>query len=137
MINIRPFVKEDVPALQVGIDNDKIHPGTWEVKEFYDDPADENALKIIKQVEVIEDDKSPIAFVRYTKTLRICAVWADPEDRARNSRAVIRGIRNAIKTGRASGFTELIIQTDYEPLANFFTVVMKMTQHGDQYILAI
>lgn len=140
MINIRAFEKEDVPALTAAIDNDKIHPGTWTVNDFYDSPEDienKKALNIPKYVKVISDQHSPIAFVRYTKTLRICAVWADGRDRQRNSRAVIQGIRDAITNGRASGFTEIIIQTDYEPLAQFFTQVMKMTQHGDQFTLAI
>lgn len=136
MINIRPFTSDDVPALQAGIDADRIHPGTWTVADFNDDPSDPTPKKP-KDVTVIEDQNSPIAFVRHTKVLRICAVWADGDDRVRNSQAVIQGIRNAVMNGRASGFSEIIIQTDYQPLADFFVTVMKMSQHGDQYILSI
>lgn len=137
MIEFRPFTGADVPALQTAIDIDNIHPGQWKVAHFYDDPEDKKALRIPKEVSVLEDQHGPIAFVRYTKTLRISCVWVNTADNSRNAKAVIQGIRDAAAKAKASGFTEIIITTNYEKLANFFTQVMKMTRSGDEYLLSI
>jgi hypothetical protein len=86
---------------------------------------------------VIEDSKGPIAFVRYTKTLRISCVWSDGNDISRNARAIIQGINDAVQKARDSGFSEIIITTNHKKLAVFFEQVIKMTKSGDEYILAV
>src|SRR5208282_5675163 len=113
-IEIRPFDKTDIPVLQAAIDRDTFHPGEWSVKHFYDDPEDPNALNIPKEVATMSDSKGPIAFVRYTKSLRISCIWADEKDVHRNARAIIIGIRDAIKKAGASGYSEIIITTESE-----------------------
>lgn len=127
MIDIRKFNSRDIPALQKAIDADKFHPGEWNVEHFTP-PA---------TVNVIEDSKGPIAFVKYTKTLRISCVWSDGDDVSRNARAIIQGIEDAVQKARASGFTEIIITTNHKKLATFFERVIKMTKSGDEYILAV
>lgn len=134
-MNIRVFEKSDVPALAKAIESDKLHPGEWKISHFYDEAN--NQLPANTVVSVIEDSKGPVSFVRYTKTLRISCVWADGDDAGRNARAVIQGLRDAVERARAAGFSEIIIQSSYPPLANFLTRVMGMTQHGDQFILTV
>jgi len=127
MVNIRDFTQEDIPALQKAIDADTFHPGEWQVDHFTP-PVKTN---------VIEDSEGPIAFVRYTKTLRISCVWNDTADTRRNARAIIQGLADAVQKARGSGFTEIIITTSHPQLATFFEKIMKMTKSGDEYILAV
>lgn len=127
MIVIRKFTNEDVPALQKAIDADQFHSGEWQVDHFTA-PTTTN---------IIEDQHGPIAFVRYTKTLRISCVWNDAADNSRNARAIIQGLRDAVEKARVSGFTEIIITTDHPKLAEFFEKVMKMTRSNGEYLLAV
>lgn len=127
MINIRPWSVEDVPALQKAIDADTFHPGEWSVEHFTPPVT----------TSVIEDQDGPIAFVRYTKTLRISCVWNDSSDVRRNARAIVQGINDAVQKARASGYSEIIITTSHSKLATFFERVMKMTRSGNEYVLAV
>ena len=136
-IEIRPFDKADIPVLQAAIDRDTFHPGEWSVKHFYDDPNDPEALKIPKEVTTMSDSRGPIAFVRYTKSLRISCVWNDETDNHRNGRAIINGILDAVTKARASGFTEIIITTESEKLATFFEKVLKMKRSRDEFLLQV
>lgn len=137
MVDIRPFTVADIPALQTAIDKDTFHPGEWSVRHFYDDPADKDALNIPKEVSVISDQHGPIAFVRYTKSLRISCVWNDATDVHRNGRAIVNGILDAVKRARASGFTELIITTESDKLADFFKKILKMENTGKEFLLQV
>jgi hypothetical protein len=136
-IEIRPFSETDIPALQVAIERDTFHPGEWSIKHFYDDPNDPDAMKIPKEVATMSDEHGPIAFVRYTKSLRISCVWNDETDNHRNGRAVLNGIFDAIKKARASGFTEIIITTESEKLATFFEKILKMKRSRDEFLLQV
>jgi len=135
-IEIRPFETSDLPALGEAISRDR-HIPSWSVKHFYDDPNDPDALKIPKEVTTMSDSKGPIAFVRYTKSLRISCVWNDETDNHRNGRAVLNGILDAVNKARASGFTEIIINTESEKLATFFEKVLKMKRSKDEFLLQV
>jgi hypothetical protein len=138
MITTRALTEQDHAALEAAIGRDTFHPGTWKLQDFVHDPSSEDEReKVPKVCTVIEDAKGPITFVRFTKTLRVCCVWADGEDNHRNARAIIFGIRDAVSMARANGFTEIIIQTDHDKLATFLTNVMKMTKCGNEYLLAV
>ena len=126
MTTIRKLEDTDIPALQKAIDADTFHPGEWKVNHFTSTTTN-----------VIEDSHGPIAFVRYTKTLRISCVWSDGADTSRNARAIIQGINDAVQKARASGFTEIIITTTHDKLAAFFEKILGMTKSGDEYILAV
>ncbi len=128
MINIRKYSEEDKPALQRAIDRDAFHPGEWS-PEHFEQP------NVVSQV--IEDQTGPIAFVLFTKTLRISCVWNDGADVHRNAKAIIFGIRDAVEKAKASGYTEVVVETDHEKLAEFFIRVMKMRQSGNQYFILI
>jgi hypothetical protein len=136
-IEIRPFDKTDIPALQAAIDRDTFHPGEWSVKHFYDDPNDPDALKIPKEVATMSDSRGPIAFVRYTKSLRISCIWDDEKDVHRNARAIVVGILDAVQKARASGFTEIVIQTQSEKLATFFEKVLRMKRSREEFLLQV
>jgi hypothetical protein len=131
VIQIRPFEESDVPALEQAISRDAFHPaGTWKTEHF-------TGEKPAKVVSVIEDSHGPITFVRYTKTLRITCVWNDGEDNHRNARAIILGIKDAVERARASGFTEIIVETESDKLATFFERVLKMSKSGSEYTLQV
>jgi hypothetical protein len=124
----RLFEEGDVEALKAAIARDTFHPGEWKVEHFQEPTA---------SATVIEDDAGPIVFVRYTASLRISCVWNDETDAKRNAKAIIFGIRQAVEAARANAFTEIIITTNHDKLANFFTQVLKMERSGDEYILAL
>jgi hypothetical protein len=127
MIVIRKFTTDDVPALQKAINADQFHPGEWQVDHFTP-PVTTN---------VIEDQHGPIAFVRYTKALRISCVWNDASDTGRNARAIIQGLRDAVERARASGFSEIIITTESEKLATFFERVLGMRRSQQEFLLQL
>lgn len=131
MITTRVMTEQDSPALDAAITRDTFHPGEWKVTDFIHTPESP------KVCTVIEDSIGPIAFVRFTKTLRITCVWNDAEDKQRNARAIIFGIRDAVQLARANGFSEIIIKTDHDKLATFFSEVMKMEKSGSEFILAV
>jgi hypothetical protein len=136
-IEIRPFSETDIPSLQAAIDRDTIHPGEWSVRHFYDDPEDPDALNIPKEVTTMSDQHGPIAFVRYTKSLRISCIWDDEKDVHRNARAIVAGILDAVQKARASGFTEIVIQTQSEKLAIFFEKVLRMKRSREEFLLQV
>jgi hypothetical protein len=134
----RALIEQDHPALQAAIDSDTFHPGEWSVDDFIQDSLSENPQhKIPKVCTVVEDSQGPIIFVRFTKTLRICCVWNDEADNHRNARALVFGMRDAVKMARANGFTEIIVQSDHKKLATFLTEVLKMKQSGSEFLLAV
>jgi hypothetical protein len=135
-VNIRPFETSDLPALGEAISRDR-HIPSWSVKHFYDDPADPDALKIPKEVTTMSDSRGPIAFVRYTKSLRISCTWNDEKDVHRNAKAIIFGIRDAVDRARASGFTEILITTESEKLATFFERVLGMKKSQQEFLLQV
>ena len=131
MTSTRAMTDQDYPALQAAIDAGTLHPGLWEIGDFI------HASESPKMCTVIEDAKGPIAFVRFTKALRISCVWNDEADNSRNARAIIFGIQDAVQLARANGFSEIIIQATSEKLSIFLTKVLKMKQSGSEFILAV
>ena len=132
MIRINPFDPKDSPVLQKAIDGATFHPGAWRLEDFISEDSDRP-----KVVATISDDKGAIAFTRYTKVLRICCVWNDESDHSRNARAVIFGIKDAVTRARASGFSEIIIQSSNPKLANFLENVLKMKKSDGEFLLHV
>lgn len=130
MLNIRNLTSDDIASLQAAISRDTFHPGEWEAQHFFSQPGQPVASS------VIEDGEGPIAYVRFTKTLRVSCVWNDCEDFSRNARAIIFGIKQAVDRARASGFTEIIIKTSHPKLAEFLTRVIGMSKSDGEYLLA-
>jgi len=133
LIEIREFdPTQDSPALQTAIDGATFHPGAWKLEDFLQ--SDGGAAKV---AAVIEDARGAIAFTRYTKVLRICCVWRDEADHTRNAKAVIFGIKDAVQRARASGFSEVQIQTSNPKLAQFLENVLKMKKSDGEFILYV
>jgi hypothetical protein len=64
-------------------------------------------------------------------------VWNDEADYSRNAKAVIFGIKDAVTRARASGFNEIQIQTDNEPLKKFLTKVPGMRESHGEFLLQV
>lgn len=131
MIQINPFdPTQDSPALQKAIDGAVFHPGAWKLADFLPDES-------TKVCAVISDQNGPIAYTRYTKVLRVCCVWNDEADYSRNAKAVIFGIKDAVTRARASGFSEVIIQSANPKLATFLENVLKMKKSDGEFLLYV
>lgn len=127
MIEVRPIKEEDKPNLQAAIDNSKFHPGEWQVDHFFN-----GGYSV-----VAEDQLGPILFVKYTKVLRISIVWNDEQDKSRNAKALIVGLKDTVEKARANGYTELIFTTNVPELAKFCEQVLGYRKSGDEYILPL
>ena len=136
-MNIRDLQDTDLPALQTAIDSATNHRGEWTVKHFLPPDPEAKEYQPAVESEVIENSKGPVSFVRYTKSLRISCVWADESSMTNNAKAVILGIQNAVQKARASGFSEVIINTEHPKLADFLEKVMKMTRRSSDFLLAV
>lgn len=136
-MGIRDITADDLPALQAAIDRDTFHPGEWKVEDFANLPPEEGAYHPAVHSQVIENANGPVAFVRFTKVLRISCVWNDADDTSRNAKAIISGIRHAVEMGRSSGFSELIITSDNEKLSNFLVKILGMTKRGSEHLLLL
>ena len=131
---IRQFDPEhDLGDLEKAIAEDQFHPGEWKTTHFTTDSTD----KTVKFVNVVEDDRGPVGFVRYTKTLRVSCVWCDADNAMRNARALVLFFRDTVDQARANGFTEIVTQTKHPKLAKFLTRIIGMSEHGDQYFLGV
>lgn len=138
MTSTRAMTENDFPALQAAITRDTFHPGEWAVEDFIHDPQSEDSRKRVpKMCTVIEDSQGPIAFVRFMKSLRISCVWNDEKDVHRNARAIVFGVRDAVRLARENGFSELVITTESEKLAQFFERVLGMKRSQQEFLLQI
>jgi hypothetical protein len=99
-VTIRPMVTEDRDAVETAC---AASEGNWELSEFQEMESHP------RYCAVVEDANSPIAFVRFTKSLRVTCLWTNGSDRARNTLATKRGLEEAIALGRANGFTEIVV----------------------------
>jgi len=130
-MKLRPIYTTDLSALKAAIDADIFHPkGTWEVEHFRG------------FVELFEDSHGIIVFTRYEpeapQRLRIMTVWADPENKHRNARAIVFLVRAVASRAAGAGFKELIFMTKHPPLANFCNRVLGFTGiSDDQYVLKL
>jgi hypothetical protein len=130
VIQSRPFKESDRSGLQSAIDNDKIHPGQWNLDDF---------IGVV--CEVFYDEHGPIVFVIYSldldeSRLRLSTVWVDSNDFKRNGKTIIFGVKQAAARARKSGFKQLIFSTKYEKLATFCTHVLGFRRVADEdYVL--
>lgn len=136
-MDIRDITADDLPALAQAIERDTFHHGEWKVENFYTQPPQEGIYQPAVHSQVIENKNGPIAFVRFTKTLRISCIWNDVEDYSRNAKAVIFGIYQAAQMARDSGFSEIIIFSQHPKLSDFLVNVLKMTKRGDEHLLLL
>lgn len=126
-MNVRPLTGADRPMLEQALANNKFHPG--EKPEWYMGP---NMFSV-----VYEDEKGPVGVLRYTKTLRLCTVWVDNDDRLRNAASIMQAIEESVKLAQADGFTEIIFNTNSPQLANFCTSKLGFEESRGEYRLFV
>jgi hypothetical protein len=120
MITHRPLAKEDIPMLQVALDTSVAHVG--QKAEAY---TGENM-----QSDIYEDSTGPIVCVCYTKSLRLCTAWYSEDDLRRNAVAILRGMQETIQRAKASGFTEILFDTESEKMRKFMSHLGFKTETG-------
>lgn len=113
-MNIRPLLVEDLDDIETASNADQVHPGLWTKEHF---------TRANTQSEVIEDSRGPVSYVLFTKSLRISCVWHDYETPSRNAKAVLLGLQDAVEKAKASGFTEILIESEHWPLRLFLRKV--------------
>lgn len=91
------------------MDNNRLHPG--QQAESYAGKSMESFVYL--------DEQSPIGVLRYTKTLRLVCTWCDNDDSVRNAASTTQAISDSVALAEASGFTEIIFQTNSSKLATF------------------
>ena len=108
MITHRPLGVSDLPMLQKALDQDTFeHAG---IPQYTMDNA---------YSEVYEDEAGPIGVLRCTKTLRMVSVWCDNSDKKRNATSTIAAVKAVVERAKASGFVDVIFETDNEGLSVF------------------
>ena len=123
----RPIYNSDIPILQKAIDDDKFHPGQWQVKHFEGFS------------EVIESNSLPVVFVHYSLemglSLRIETMWVNSESPI-NARACIYLCKIASKRAKDCGFVNLCFTTEHEKLATFCSKILGFVHiGGGEYVL--
>lgn len=121
----RPLGESDLPMLQKALDQDTFEHA--DAKQYTMD----NSFS-----EVYEDEAGPIGVLRYTKTLRLTTVWYDNHDRKRNAASVIQAISDAVTKAKASGFTEIVFNTESPTLAAFCQTLGFAESKGE-YVLHV
>lgn len=128
MITNRPLTEDDFPLLQAALDANTFHPG--QKIEHFAGPK--------KYSVVYEDEESPIGVLRYTKVLRLATVWCDNDDKKRNADSIIQAIADSVKLATDAGFTEIIFETNSDPLKSFCTEHLGFEEAvGDTMILYV
>jgi|ERR1017187_5012636 hypothetical protein len=122
MITNRPLEAADLDMLYRALGQDEY--GHAAVANYTQDGA---------YSEVYEDEKGPIAVLRYTKTLRLVGVWCDNKDFRRNALATMKALEDATNKAKASGFTDIIFTTESPTLARFCKR-LGFQESGEQYV---
>ena len=118
-MELRALTAGDIPALRAALAADTFHPGVWTVEHFIN-PAFYS--------EVVEDERGAAIFALYVResdmTMRLACMWADGHDNKRNARAIVFGIQSLVQKARASGYKEIVTESDHEPLRAFLSKVL-------------
>ena len=123
MITSRPLESLDQDMLKRALDQDTYeHAGV----------GDYSCPNVYS--EVYEDEVGPIGILRYSKTLRLMTVWCDNKDRERNAASVIKAIGDAVEKAKASGFTEIVFNTESPTLAKFCMTQLGFEESKGEYV---
>ena len=123
-ITNRPLESKDLPMLKAALDQD-----TFE----HCQPSEyimEGAYSV-----VYEDEQGPIGVCRYTKTLRLVAVWCDNADKRRNAASAVQAVKDAVQQAKANGYTDIVCQTDSESLKRFYVTQLGFKEAGRTLVL--
>lgn len=122
MIISRPLEQKDLTVLQRALDQDE-----------YEHAGAPDYTRNGAYSEIYEDEKGPIAVLRYTKTLRLVGVWCDNKDFRRNALATMKALEDATNKAKASGFSDIIFTTESPTLARFCKR-LGFEKSGEQYV---
>lgn len=119
-MELRALTSRDIPALQAAIDADPFHPaGTWKVTHFTSPTV---------YSEVVEDADGAVIFAAYEResetAMRLSCMWVNGHDTRRNAKAIIFGIQSLVQKARASGYQEIVTESEYAPLRAFLGKVL-------------
>jgi hypothetical protein len=128
VVRIRPMRSDDLPGVVTACEHSQ---GNWTPEAFQEDP------NCPKYCAVLEDDKGPIVFVRFQKSLRVSCVWVDGLDRARNAAAVRKGLQEACELARANGFVEVIVEATSDNLKQFLATECGMTPVNGEMVISL
>ena len=123
MITSRPLEAKDFDMLSKALEQDEYE------HDYALDYVRDNT-----QAEVYEDEQGPIGVLRYSKTLRLTTVWCDNSDRVRNGASVIQAIADAVDKAKASGFTDIIFNTQSPTLAKFCIDKLGFEESKGEYV---
>jgi hypothetical protein len=122
-ITSRPLEQEDLGMLKRALDQDTYEHA--DAAQYTQDGA---------YSEVYEDEQGPIGVLRYTKTLRLLTVWCDNKDRVRNAASITQAITDAVAKAKASGFTDIIFNTQSPTLAKFCIDKLGFDESKGEYV---
>ena len=120
----RPLEEKDLPMLKAALDQDTFehcHPNEYIMEGAYS--------------VVYEDEQGPIGVLRYTKTLRLVAVWCDNADKGRNAASAVQAVKDAVEQAKANGYTDIVCQTDSESLKRFYVTQLGFKDAGRTLVL--
>ena len=118
----RPLEQKDFPMLQQALDNDKFEHAT--VNYYMTDDS---------YSEVYETGSGPVGVLRYSKIMRLVAVFCD-NDSLQNAKTVIKMVSDACARAKSSGYTEIIFNTQSEKLANFCTQRLGFVKSNGEFV---
>jgi len=122
-LGIRELTEADTPELQNALP-------AMEVKNW--NPEDPNAT-----INAVYDSSGTIAFVRFSKTLRLSCGWVDTSDSPRTASVIIPTINNMIFRAKEAGFSELIIEVRNPVMRDFLAEKFKFTSRGKDLSLSL
>lgn len=126
-MNSRALVNEDLPVLQAALDQNVLHP----------DQKAEDYTGLKMYSEIYEQDGKPVGIVRYSKTLRLCSAFCDSQDRVQNAEYLQQVLADAMKKAEASGFTELIFNTNAPAMAKFAIEKLGFVESQGEFVKAV
>jgi len=124
MVTSRPLEEKDIPRLKAALDQytyEHCQPGEYLMQGAYS--------------VVYEDEQGPIGVLRYTKTLRLVAVWCDNADKRRNAASAVQAVKDAVQQAKANGYTDIVCQTDSESLKRFYVTQLGFKEAGRTLVL--
>lgn len=121
----RPLEVKDIPMLKQALANDRFEHAS---SEYY---TMDGAHSV-----VYENSGGPVGVLRYSKTLRLVAVFND-NDNPSNARTVLKMVRDAVGKAKAAGFTEIIFNTQSETLANFCIQKLGFNESKGEYVRTV
>ena len=124
MVTSLPLEEKDIPRLKAALDQDTYEhcqPGEYLMQGAYS--------------VVYEDEQGPIGVLRYTKTLRLVAVWCNNADKRRNAASAVQAVKDAVEQAKANGYTDIVCQTDSESLKRFYVTQLGFKEAGRTLVL--